>query len=203
MGRPKASLPFGNVTMLEQVISRLDAARPTIDPIVVVTANNQSLPSLTRNVGELWFAHDQHPNQGPLEGLIAGLRRLVEHQPSNATSGKWTYVTSCDAPLLCPNWPNAMASHIRPGDQAVIPRDDARQHPLAAIYHLHVLEDLELLRTRGTFRLQAISDHIDAHTVPVEELRHIDPELQTLININTPEEYAALLHRCGLPSTDD
>lgn len=187
MGRPKASLPFGATTMLQRVIGRLSAA---CNPIVVVAAADQPLPDLPADIA---VARDERPQRGPLEGLIAGLEALAGlDRPPDAA-----YATSCDVPLLAPSWPRELAERL--GDaQVAVPFDERFHHPLAAVYRLDVLGELRALSERDELRPRRLFDLVDTVRVPVDELRSCDPQLDTLRNLNTPDDYLAALAREGL-----
>src|SRR5438445_12995555 len=73
MGLPKATLPFGPELMLQRVIRLL---RSIVQPIVVVVAPGQELPSLPSDV---LLARDEREARGPLEGLFAGLSAIAPH----------------------------------------------------------------------------------------------------------------------------
>src|SRR5215207_6961074 len=83
MGTSKAMLPFGPETMLQRVVRLLGEV---VSPIVVVAAPGQELPSLLSTV---LIARDEREGNGPLEGLLAGLRALPE-------TVDIAYATSCD-----------------------------------------------------------------------------------------------------------
>src|SRR4051812_22039688 len=87
MGTSKALLPFGPELLLQRVARLLGEV---VSPLVVVAAADQELPPLPQNV---LVARDEHPERGPLEGLLAGLIAIAPHAEA-------AYVTSCDAPLL-------------------------------------------------------------------------------------------------------
>src|SRR6185436_21138576 len=63
MGVPKATLPFGNETMLQRVVRLLHTV---VSPIIVVAARGQELPPLPEGV---FVTRDERDQQGPLEGL--------------------------------------------------------------------------------------------------------------------------------------
>src|SRR5262245_46303417 len=73
MGLAKATLPFGPELMLQRVVRLLNSI---VQPIVVVAAPNQELPSLPSDV---FIARDEREARGPLEGLAAGLSTLTPH----------------------------------------------------------------------------------------------------------------------------
>src|SRR5215471_18687494 len=95
MGSSKALLPFGPETMLQRVVRLLGTI---VSQLVVVAAPEQELPELPAAVT---ITRDERTGRGPLEGLRAGLRAL----PSGI---EIAYVTSCDVPLLMPEFVRRM-----------------------------------------------------------------------------------------------
>ena len=184
MGTDKAWLPFGGgangpETMLQRIVRILGEA---VSPVVVVAAATARLPELPPDVR---IAFDRQPDRGPLEGLAVGLSKL----PADVVSA---YVTSCDAPLLRPAFIRRMVE--LPGDEAVaVPNVDGRLHPLAAVYRLTVLPEVERRLAENQLRLTELVESLHPRIVHPEELRDIDPDLQSLRNINDPEEYRAAL----------
>ena len=186
MGRDKATLPFGNETMLQRVVRLLTAV---IHPerIVIVAAEDQALPELPAGVT---ITRDQHPARGPLEGLAAGLRALPETVDA-------AYVTSCDVPLLQPAVVDLLFDSL--GDQWIaVPRDAEFHHPLAAVYRRSVQSVVENLLAADKLRPRFLFDEVPTREIPVEMLRAVDPELKTLANLNHPEEYQRALKDAGI-----
>src|SRR5690349_5356268 len=107
MGSSKALLPFGSETMLQRVIRLLGTV---VSPLVVVAARDQTLPELPPDVT---IALDEREGRGPLEGLRAGLKAL----PADVESA---YVTSCDVPLLVPDFVRRMIDLLGDQDIAVV-----------------------------------------------------------------------------------
>lgn len=171
--------------MLQRVVRLLSEVVP-LKYIVVVSAQNQILPELP---AEITITQDLHPERGPLEGLSAGL--------SVADSGlDAVYVTSCDVPLLAPQFVARMFELLE-GHAIAVPRDDAFHHPLAAVYRPGVLPTVRNLLENNRLRPRFLFDEVDTREVDVEELRRIDPELHTLRNLNTPEDYQTALQEAG------
>jgi len=206
IGRDKALLPFGSESMLQRVIRLLSEAVPARN-IIVVSAADQVLPTLPP---EITFAQDLRPERGPLEGLAAGLRAMPEHIDA-------VYATSCDVPLLVPAFVRRMfkllaapplPSHgisqkqdakISMGlSQIAVPWDGTHYHPLAAAYRRSVLAHVEALLAADRLRLRFLFDEVRTRNVLVEELCEVDPRLDTLRNLNTPEDYHAALRSAGL-----
>jgi molybdopterin-guanine dinucleotide biosynthesis protein A len=183
MGQPKAWLPFGPEPLLVRVVRLLaGSARP----VVVVAAPEQDLPDLP--AGSV-IVRDIAEGLGPLAALEAGLEAVGD--------GGLAYATATDAPFLGPGWIGRLAALIGDADLA-IPRHDGRLHPLAALYRTHaVLPIVKSLRDRGQQRLLDLVEAAAAREVGADELRVVDPDLISLRNINTPDEYRAALLLAG------
>jgi molybdenum cofactor guanylyltransferase len=178
MGRPKAWLPFGEETMLERVVR---IVREVVEPVVVVAAPDQTLPSLPK---EVLRTHDHREGRGPLEGLLAGLKCLADFDSSLEAA----YVTSCDVPLLVPEMIRYLLAE-REGHDVVVPVDAQFHHPLSAIYQLTVRWEIEQLLAGDELRPRALFERVATRRVPVEKLRSVDPQLYSLMNLNHPEDY--------------
>ena len=183
MGTSKALLPFGPETMLQRVVRLLGTV---VEPIVVVAARDQVLPGLPEGT---IVARDEREQRGPLEGLRAGLRALPE-------SVEMAYVTSCDVPLLAPAFAARMIQLLDGYDIAVM-EVDGFPHPLSAVYRRETLPHVESLLARDKLRPVFLFEAVRTLRVKPEEMRSVDPELRTLRNLNTPEDYAAALAEAG------
>lgn len=192
MGTDKARLPFGSETMLQRVVRILGEA---VSPVIVVAAAGARLPELPWAVR---VAFDRHPDRGPLEGLAVGMSVLLElsHGSENAAA----YVTSCDSPLLLPAFVRRVIELLGDAEVAV-PKLDGRLHPLAAVYRLAVLPELERRLAANQLRLTDLVEALRCRIVEADELRDIDPKLQSLRNVNDEAEYRAALAAAIEPIT--
>jgi molybdopterin-guanine dinucleotide biosynthesis protein A len=184
MGTPKATLPFGPETMLQRVVRLLGTV---VNPIVAVAAREQVLPELP---GGVIVTRDEREGRGPLEGLRAGLRALPE-------SVNIAYVTSCDVPLLVPDFVTQMFELLGDHDIAVM-EIDGFPHPLSAVYRRNTLPKVEALLAQDKLRPVFLFDAVRTRCVLPEEMRSADPELRTLRNLNTREDYLEALRDAGL-----
>ena len=182
MGTAKALLPFGPETMLQRVVRLL---ADVVSPIVVVAAVDQPLPDLPRQV---IITRDEQEARGPLEGLRAGLKAL----PMDVESA---YVTSCDVPLLEPAFVREMLDFASGYDIAVM-EIDGFTHPLSAVYRRSVLPPVEDLLAANQLRPVFLFDRVKTRRVRPAEIT-ADPELRTLRNLNTADEYQQALADAG------
>jgi molybdopterin-guanine dinucleotide biosynthesis protein A len=179
MGRPKAWLPFGDEIMLPRVVRLLSEV---VHPIVVVAAPDQDVPPLPQ---EVLLTRDEERGRGPLEGLSAGLRAL---------SGKVeaVYLSSCDVPLLLPAFVRRMLELL--GNYGIcVPYVDGFHHPLAAVYRVDILDQVNYLLAENRLRPVFLFETVSTRLVRAEELLDVDPTLQSLRNLNTPEDYELAL----------
>jgi molybdenum cofactor guanylyltransferase len=181
MGRPKAWLPFGDEVLLQRVVRILSEV---VDPIVVVAAPDQELPSLPPITV---IARDNREGLGPLNGLAAGLAALQGRVDA-------AYLSSCDVPFLRAVFVDRVLAGLGDADVCV-PEVGGFRHPLAAAYRVSLLpkvrELIEANRLRPVFLMEL---------VPTRVLREADlgdAGLASLRNVNTPEDYEAALREAG------
>jgi molybdenum cofactor guanylyltransferase len=179
MGRPKAWLPFGGELMLPRVVRLLGEAA---DPVVVVAAPDQEVPPLPPDVT---VVRDEEKGRGPVQGLAAGLDAL-------AGRAEAAYLSSCDVPFLRPAFVRRLVELL--GEHAVcVPRAGGYHHPLAAVYRLEVAEAVRRLLAEDRLRPFFLFEAVPTRVAEPDELAGADPGLQTLRNLNTPEDYQAAL----------
>jgi molybdenum cofactor guanylyltransferase len=184
MGTSKATLPFGAETMLQRVVRVLGTV---VSPIVAVAAREQVLPELPKDV---IVTRDEREARGPLEGLRAGLRALP-------ASIAFAYVTSCDVPLLVPAFVTRMIELLGDHDIAVM-EIDGFAHPLSAVYRRDTLPRVESLLAEDKLRPVFLFDAVRTRRVRPEEMISADPQLRTLRNLNTREDYLSALSEAGI-----
>jgi molybdenum cofactor guanylyltransferase len=184
MGQPKAWLPFGNELLLQRVVRRLS---PVASPIVVVRAPGQTLPELP---AQTLIIEDAVEHRGPLQGIahgLAALRNTVET----------AFVSSTDAPFVDPALVTRLCELRGPAHDLVVPYAHGRHHPLAALYTLNVLFEVERMLAENQRRLMDVLGRVRTLVVGEEELVKLDPRLRFLTNINTLEDYRAALAEEG------
>jgi len=184
MGTSKALLPFGHETMLQRVVRLLSEVVPTI---VIVAAVDQELPALPAHAV---VTRDEREARGPLEGLRAGLKALP-HDMERA------YVTSCDVPLLAPAFAKQMLD-LSMGYDAAVMEIDGFTHPLSAVYARSTLSPIDQLLANDRLRPAFLFELVKTRRVRPEEMT-ADPDLRTLRNLNTREDYERALVEAGLP----
>jgi len=193
LGRSKAWLEFGGETMLQRLV-RLVAQRA--EPVVVAAAEAQDLPPLPHGVE---VVRDARPDRGPVQGLHEGLSRLQGR-------ADWAFVSATDTPFLHPGWIDllrAEADADPEGSDAVLAVIGGQAEPFSALYRVEpTLEAAKVQLEAGDFRFRSLRDRLRARLVPDARFRAIDPELQTLSNLNRWGDYEAALRRFQKDASD-
>lgn len=179
MGRPKAWLPFGGEVMLQRMVRLLTEV---IRPVVVVAAPGQDLPRLA---AETIVVRDEEKGRGPLQGLAAGLSALQGQVEA-------AYVSSCDVPFLRPAFVRRMIELLE-DREICVPFIAGYHHPLAAVYRLGIINRVGRLLTENRLRPIFLFENALTRFVHNHELTDVDPDFQSLWNLNTPEDYEEAL----------
>lgn len=187
MGCSKASLAFGPESLLERVVRTVS---PAVRDVIVVAAPEpeQTLPQLSAGVR---IVRDPISGQGPLQGIVTGLSALP-------VTAEFVYITAVDTPFLNPRWIEFLSGVLDAHDIAV-PFVASRYHLLSALYRRsRALPAARSLLHAGERRLSFLIDELHCRLVAADALVTIDPGLQTLRNLNTPDEYRNALSEAGL-----
>lgn len=179
MGAAKAWLACGRERLLQRVVRIVSE---TVSPVVVAGRSGQDLPSLPEDV---CVVEDAIEDAGPLAGIAAGLSAL-------SASCDAAVVVACDHLLLRPAFLERLVLMSSDVD-AVVPGDRQRLYPLLAIYGLHVRSIVQEMLASGERRAQALPERCGAKIVPADEFRDVDPNLDSLINVNHAEEFERAL----------
>jgi len=175
MGRPKALLPFDDEPLIAHIVRRLGRV---FAETVVVAAPEQELPLLP-----VVLVRDQVAYRGPVSGIYHGLK---------AATKDVCFVTSCDAPFLNLALISHLLSQIADWD-VVAPFWQERFQPLHAVYRTKVAPLLKDQLERGELRPIFLYDKVRTRKIHEDEIRRLDPEGFSLLNINSPADYDAAL----------
>jgi len=194
MGAPKADLPWHGSTLLYRTVTVLAAA--TGGPVVVVRAAGQPLPRLPPAT---IVVDDPREARGPLQGIAAGLTGLA---PLAGSQSGAAFVAATDMPFLHPAFVRRVLA-VLAEDRAdvALPVARGRAQPLAAAYRVALgaaadrLVGSGRLRPADLFGQCTVSRVGEARLLADPALAAADPDLSSLVNVNSPAEYAAALAR--------
>ena len=72
----------------------------------------------------------------------------------------------------------------------VLPAYDGHYEPLCAVYGKRCLPHLEILLKAGKVSILELFDLVNVKYIYEPELRRVDPDFYSFINVNTPEQLA-------------
>lgn len=177
MGEDKAHLRFGDQSFAARIA---DVLRSATGHVVVVRAPGQTLP---KDLDADQIIEDAIPGEGPLAGLATGLAAL------NGVA-EMAFAASVDAPLLKSELVSGLLRSLADDSKhtVVAAKASDRTHPLCAAYRVSISGDATELLDSGHRRLIDLLDRQRTRYITEDTLRAWDPKLESLININTPEE---------------
>lgn len=182
MGESKADLDWHGISLAQHAVDVLAAS---CDEVLVVAAPGQELTLAGARI-----VRDQVIGRGPLQALSAGLGHAL------ATGVDAAFVCATDMPLLHPVFVTRVLAAFSPGWDVVVPVVDGREQTLAAAYATSLAPVIDELLTSGELRLRALLAHCRVRRLSRIELLSdlslaaADPELECLVNVNTPEDLA-------------
>jgi molybdenum cofactor guanylyltransferase len=185
MGTAKAALEWHGSTLLRRVAGVV--ARAVDGPVVVVRAPGQDLPALPDGVE---VVEDAREGRGPLQGMAAGLAAVRDR-------AEVAFVSSTDVPLLHPRFIRRVLAALDDETDVALPHVGGFPHPLSAAYRVALVDEIERLiaaeRMRPAFLFEACRvKRLDATALLADPpLAALDPELDSVLNLNEPGEYEA------------
>lgn len=173
--------------------------------ILVTAARDQPLPA-GLPLDSLEVVVDSDPWSGPAAALAAGLQYLnssstlgdgTRVEPGSGTAETCVFLSGNDSPCLQPT----VIQHLRerlhrsPSALAVVPRaagDPTAVFPLCAVYSSRSQPLVANYVQRGGRSMRGLLDCLPVEWLEEPQLRQLDPDLRSLINLNTPADVAAL-----------
>jgi molybdopterin-guanine dinucleotide biosynthesis protein A len=123
--------------------------------------------------------HDQIPNCGPLGGIHAAL---------STSETDWNFVVACDMPFVNENVIRELWLHHTTKALAIVPQVEERFIPTLGFYHRQALGALEDDLKHERLAVYRWLKSIQTEVVSEEDLRIVDPYLQSIVNVNTLED---------------
>lgn len=188
MGQPKADLAWHGSTFLYRTTALL--GRTVDGPVVVVAAPGQKLPDLPAGTQ---VVEDPVEGLGPMQGVAAGLSAVADR-------AEMAFVCSTDMPFMHPAYVRRVLRALAESTaDMVLPLAGGFRQPLAAAYRTALAGRITELLHEGELRPGMLLKHCDVETLSDAQLLddldlpRFDPELESVVNVNTPEDYAAAL----------
>lgn len=175
MGTDKALLPFGNETLIERSVRKLQA----LCPEVLVVGRRPGQYPIT-GIREIW---DIYPDHGPLGGIHAALTYAVCDR---------VLITACDMPFWEPDLARLLVRSSL-GHDAAIPRIGAYVEPLLAVYAKSCLKMIETLLDLDHNKVSDLYALLNVNFLSGEVLKSAcDPDT-AFLNLNKREDWLRLV----------
>jgi molybdopterin-guanine dinucleotide biosynthesis protein A len=152
---------------------------------VVVRAPGQPLPDLPAAVEVL---DDPAEGLGPMQGVAVGLGRLDGRVPL-------AFVASTDLPFLHVAFVRRVLQAATDDVDVVVPIARGFPQPLAAAYRPSLAPTVAAMLAAGRLRPAFLFDEVPTRRLPDDELladerlAAADPDLESVVNLNEPEDY--------------
>ncbi len=119
------------------------------------------------------------PSQCALAGLHAGLFYA---------SFPYVYAAACDTPFVKQSIVEYIVGQIDPKYEVIIPRTDDGLEALSAVYSKDCIPLIENNLKKNIFMIKKFFRQKKVKEIPVEQLKALDPAMEFIFNVNTPED---------------
>lgn len=168
-GADKAFLEIEGKPIIERLINRF---KSLVNEIIVVTNSPERYSGF-----DCLLVKDALPGLGPLMGIYSGL---------TASSELYNFICACDMPFVNQGLVKYMIGEKNTYD--VVAADvEGKLHPLFGIYSKNCIPVIEELLKQNILNVRSLFSKVRSRFIKKEELEKFDPELLSLVNINTRE----------------
>jgi molybdopterin-guanine dinucleotide biosynthesis protein A len=187
MGTSKAALEWHGSSLLRRTCGVL--SRAYLAPVVVVRAPGQPLPTVADGVD---VVDDPEEGFGPMQGIATGLAAVTG-------AADVAFVCSTDLPFLHAAFVRRVLQPFAddPGLDVVLPVTGGFRQPLLAGYRTSLASTAAALVRENRLKPAFLFEQVrvlrldDEALLADPELRRADPALESAVNINEPDDYAA------------
>ena len=170
MGENKAFIAVEGVPIIER-IHRL--FQELFEEVIIVANDKHLYEKMPARI-----VADLVPDRGALGGLYTGLF----FSPFD-----YAFCVACDMPFLNGRLIEYLAGKT-PGYDAVVPRTPDGLQPLHAYYARGCIEPIRGMIEHDQYRIFDFYHAVRVLVVDPDEIRRLDPDGVSFVNINTPEE---------------
>lgn len=178
MGTDKALLPFANAsssTFLGHLVTTLSSLCEEL----LLVARDEEQAARCRAVSSVRIVTDNVPDFGPLMGIYSGLSVI---QAAKAL------VVAVDMPFAQPALVSLLLA--RASTTAItVPVVNTVPQVLFAVYPRSILPQIETNIAQGRRDPRSLLTSAPVQYIDEAQLRTVDPQLRSFINVNTPEDW--------------
>jgi len=150
------------------------------------------MPHISTNSPEVYaftgvpLIKDSVPSAGPMSGIVSAFE---------STGADEMLVTACDMPFILTEMIEYIISH-RSGE-ATVPSPSGVPEPLLAVYTRSASEKMRKCLSEGRASMRDMLRLLDTRLIGDSEIKDIDPEGVSFVNINTPGDYQRAFGNTG------
>jgi molybdopterin-guanine dinucleotide biosynthesis protein A len=177
MGQNKAFIEIEGIPIIHRIHALF---RELFEEVIIVTNEKDLFRDLDARI-----VRDLLPGAGALGGLYTGLFY---------SSFCYSFCAACDMPFL----KGALIEYLYTrtlGYDVVVPKTREGLEPLHAYYSRYCMEPARETLANGSYRIFDFYPLVKVNTVDEDEIRGLDPEGESFLNVNTPEELLSLHRR--------
>jgi molybdopterin-guanine dinucleotide biosynthesis protein A len=177
LGTDKGLLTFKGKPLINWII---EAVKPHTEKIFVVCSKQQA-QIYGESLLDVNIINDVYPKKGPIIGLISGLKEVK--------SG-YAFITACDMPFIKTNLVSFLFKQAEGKGGSILVKPDGWIEPFLSVVKVSsTLAEAERLYRAGDLRIRMVMRNIlDMEHIKTKALRNIDPDLISLIDIDTMEQ---------------
>ncbi len=169
-GKTKAFVRISGIPLIERVISVMGSV---CQELIIITNTPHEYSHLGLHVYE-----DMIKDLGPLGGIFTGL---------NVISKDSGLFVACDMPFLNKGLLRYMVE-CKDDFDGVVPRISGNMEALHALYSKSCLPAIRGLIDSRQYQAIRFFSEVSIRYVDEDEIRRFDPELNSFVNINTPQQ---------------
>jgi len=177
MGENKAFIQIEGVPIIQRILALF---RELFGEIIIVTNQEELFEKIDARI-----VVDLLPNAGALGGLYTGLF---------FSSFRYSFCVACDMPFLNGSLIKHLSGRLQ-GYDVIVPRTRDGLQPLHAYYSRDCIEPIKKLMQEGKHKIIDFYPMVKLNVIHEDELDALDPDGESFININTPEELDSIQRR--------
>ena len=170
MGKDKAFIKVEGIPIIERIA---DLFLKLFQETIIVTNRRESYLHLKATAYE-----DLLPNSGALGGLYTGL--FYSFFP-------YSFIAACDMPYLKTEVISYLIEKME-GYDVVVPKTEDGLQPLHALYSKRCIDPIQRVLQEKKTRIVDLYPLVRVNIIEANEIVSVDPDMESFININTPDE---------------
>jgi molybdopterin-guanine dinucleotide biosynthesis protein A len=184
--REKSMMVINGQPLITYVIKSLGKV---VDEIIISIRDKAQGELLDTILPGYTYACDEFENTGPLAGILSGL---------TLCKNEFCFIAACDMPFINGNVVKMLFSMSEAHDAAIPRWQDGFLEPLHSVYRCEtMIRETKKAIESGESIILAPIFRMNVNYIDIETIRKIDPNLRTLININTPEDMERITNNIG------